>query len=348
MGKHRRLSARQRRMLKSAVAFATAATAAVSASSYASAVPKVASQPGTEKPEAPAAEPEVYAQAAPVQQVAPVQPQAVAFIPGAQQAAVQPVVKKVVVQQNIIKVVKYETSPGLALATAGGSRVLNPVNVANTFERNVAAEDRETINMAKGAAAGGAVAGTVIGAAAGAAVGGAAGVAAGAGASTVICASTTAAVPVAPPLAPVAAGCWAMGPAAGAVVGGLSGAGAGAVAAAPAGALAGAQLGATAVPGGRAALDRTVANTTWDLESQARVANGAEPLAGEKPGDSMPNSQQAKNQGYVPPSMPDAQALSSQAALSMQSQVPNLPPAPVPPGSSITGVPNVALPQVNV
>ena len=342
MGKHRRLSARQRRMLKSAVAFATAATAAVSASSYASAVPKVASQPGTEKPEAPAAEPEVYAQAAPVQQVAPVQP------PGAQQAAVQPVVKKVVVQQNIIKVVKYETSPGLALATAGGSRVLNPVNVANTFERNVAAEDRETINMAKGAAAGGAVAGTVIGAAAGAAVGGAAGVAAGAGASTVICASTTAAVPVAPPLAPVAAGCWAMGPAAGAVVGGLSGAGAGAVAAAPAGALAGAQLGATAVPGGRAALDRTVANTTWDLESQARVANGAEPLAGEKPGDSMPNSQQAKNQGYVPPSMPDAQALSSQAALSMQSQVPNLPPAPVPPGSSIPGVPNVALPQVNV
>ena len=335
MGKHRRLSARQRRMLKSAVAFATAATAAVSASSYASAVPKVASQPGTEKPEAPAAEPEVYAQAAPVQQVAPVQPQAVAFIPGAQQAAVQPVVKKVVVQQNIIKVVKYETSPGLALATAGGSRVLNPVNVANTFERNVAAEDRETINMAKGAAAG-------------AAVGGAAGVAAGAGASTVICASTTAAVPVAPPLAPVAAGCWAMGPAAGAVVGGLSGAGAGAVAAAPAGALAGAQLGATAVPGGRAALDRTVANTTWDLESQARVANGAEPLAGEKPGDSMPNSQQAKNQGYVPPSMPDAQALSSQAALSMQSQVPNLPPAPVPPGSSIPGVPNVALPQVNV
>ena len=155
-------------------------------------------------------------------------------------------------------------------------------------------------------------------------------------------------MPVAPPLAPVAAGCWAMGPAAGAVVGGLSGAGAGAVAAAPAGALAGAQLGATAVPGGRAALDHTVANTTWDLESQARVANGAEPLAGEKPGDSMPNSQQAKNQGYVPPSMPDAQALSSQAALSMQSQVPNLPPAPVPPGSSIPGVPNVALPQVNV
>ena len=75
MGKHRRLSARQRRILKSAVAFATAATAAVSASSYASAVPKVASQPGTEKPEAPAAEPEVYGQAAPVQQVAPALPE---------------------------------------------------------------------------------------------------------------------------------------------------------------------------------------------------------------------------------------------------------------------------------
>lgn len=71
------------------------------------------------------------------------------------------------------------------------------------------------------------------------------------------------------------------------------GATAGALAGAPTGAFLGAQAGASAVPGGRAAFDRTVADTTWDLESQARVAQGAEPLAGQKPGDSMPSGPQA-------------------------------------------------------
>lgn len=37
-------------------------------------------------------------------------------------------------------------------------------------------------------------------------------------------------------------------------------------------------------------MQRTLADTTWDLESQARMAQGADALAGEKPGDSMPGA----------------------------------------------------------
>lgn len=258
------------------------------------AAPKVVSQPGTQQQQAataPVADQTPAYQAPAAQQIAtPVQRvEVVRYVPGVSQA-VQPVVVKNVITKKVV----YETSPGLAMVSPGGSRVLNPVNVAQTFERNIRSEDRGTLESAGGAAAGGAVAGGIAGTAVGAAGGAAAGAAAGAGAGVAICGLTTAGAVAAPPAAPLAAGCWAAGPAiVGPAIVGTVGATAGALAGAPTGAFLGAQAGASAVPGGRAAFDRTVADTTWDLESQARIAQGAEPLAGQKPGDSMPSGPQA-------------------------------------------------------
>lgn len=318
------------------------------------AAPRVVSQPGTQKPQQvePATAP--VAEQAPVQQYQPPAPQQIAtpvqrvevvrYVPGAPQA-VQPVIVKNVITKKVV----YETSPGLAMVSPGGSRVLNPVNVANTFNRNIRKEDRSTLEAAGGAAAGGAVAGTVVGAGLGLAGGGLAGAGAGVGAGAVICTSTVAATVVAPPLAPFAAACWAAGPTVvGPAVGAVSGGTAGAIVGAPAGALVGAQAGAATVPGGRAALDRTIADTTWDLESQARVAQGAEPLAGEKPGESMPSGPQAA--AHSQPAVPN---LADVAPVNSSPVVPTpapvvLPPAPLVPQVNIPAPPLPAVPQVTI
>lgn len=271
-----------------------AATAMTAGGVVSVAAPRVESQPGTQEkkqsaPVAPAQQPMRYApQTQPVQQV-----EVVRWVPGAPQA-VQPVIVKNVVTQEIV----YETSPGLALASAGGSHVLDPVNVANTFNRNIRDEDRDTLYAAGGAAAAGAVGGAALGAVGGAVVGGAGGAALGAVGGAGMCAAAGTAMVLAPVTSPVTGyavlGCSTLGPyALGAAVGGISGGSAGAVVGAAPGALMGAQAGASVVPGGRAALDRTIADTTWDLESQARVSQGAEPLAGEKPGESMPSGPEA-------------------------------------------------------
>lgn len=263
--------------LRSLAIGVVAAVSAVGVGVPALAVPRVVPQPGT-------ARPAVVAPVRVAPQAAPVPAPVVQFVPGAR-AASQPVIVKNVVTQEIVQV----TSPGLALASGAGSSVLNPVNVVNTFERNVRSEDRATMDAARGAAGVGAALGGVVGGALGAGAFSAGGAALGAGAGVGICGAATAAVPVMPLVAPFAAGCWAAGPAVvGPAIGGTVGAGMGFPVGAAPGALAGAQLGASAVPGGRAVMDRVIADTTWDLESQARVQQGAEPLVGAKPGDSMP------------------------------------------------------------
>jgi hypothetical protein len=137
----------------------------------------------------------------------------------------------------------------------------------------------------------------------GAVGGGFAGAGLGYGAGAVICSGITAAVPAAPlVMAGQAAACWLVVDKVGSFTGFVSGGTLGAVLGAPAGTLVGAQLGASSVPGGRAALDRTIADTTWDLESQARVSQGAEPLAGKKPGDSMPSAMEAAK--HTTPGLP--------------------------------------------
>ena len=266
-----------------------------------SAAPRVISQPGTQenKQQQPQQAAPVQRQVSPQQvQAAPVQQvEVVRWIPGAPQA-VQPIVV-----QNVVKeeVVVYETSPGLALASAAGSQVLTPQNVANTFNSNIRDEDRGTLEAAGGAAVAGGVTGAVIGGVGAAAGGAAAGYVGGVGVGAATCAATV----FIPPATALAAACMAVGPTAvGPIVGGVAGGVAGAMAGAPAGALIGAQAGASVVPGGRAALDRTIADTTWDLESQARVSQGAEPLRGEKPGETMPSGPEAAAQPIVVPELP--------------------------------------------
>lgn len=209
----------------------------------------------------------------------------------------------VIVKNVITKKVVYETSPGMVLLSPGGSRVLNPINVAETFRKNIRKEDRGTLEAASGAAAAGAVTGAAAGTVLGAVGGGFAGAGLGFGAGAVICSGITAAVPAAPlVMAGQAAACWLVVDKVGSFTGFVSGGTLGAVLGAPAGTLVGAQLGASSVPGGRAALDRTIADTTWDLESQARVSQGAEPLAGKKPGDSMPSAMEAAK--HTTPGLP--------------------------------------------
>lgn len=275
----------------------TALAMASSNISITNAAPKVVTQPGTQEQHtdpAPAQQaPPQVVQSTPIQRV-----EVVRYVPGAPQA-VQPVIVKNVITKKVV----YETSPGMVLLSPGGSRVLNPINVAETFRKNIRKEDRGTLEAASGAAAAGAVTGAAAGTVLGAVGGGAAGAALGFGAGAVICSGITAAVPAAPlVMAGQAAACWLVVDKVGAYTGAVSGATLGAVLGAPTGTLAGAQLGASSVPGGRAALDRTIADTTWDLESQARVSQGAEPLAGKKPGDSMPSAMEAAK--HTAPGLP--------------------------------------------
>ena len=291
-GKHRRASSLGTTRMTAGVL--TALTMASTCISTANAVPKVVSQPGTqdaqEQPPIQQA-PSQTVQSTPIHRV-----EAVRYIPGAPQA-VQPVVVKNVITKKVV----YETSPGMVMLSPAGSGVLNPVNVAKTFSRNIRQEDRGVMEAAGGAAAGGALGGAMIGAAAGAAGLGAAGAAVGVGTGAMICGAITATIPVNPAAAVPAALCWpAASQVVGPVAGGAVGVTAGAMLGAPAGLLFGAQAGASMVPGGRAAFDRTVADTTWDLESQARVSQGAEPLAGDKPGDSMPSGPQAATKPDTP------------------------------------------------
>ena len=261
----------------------TALAMASSNISITNAAPKVVTQPGTQEQQAdpaPAQQvPPQVVQSTPIQRV-----EVVRYVPGAPQA-VQPVIVKNVITKKVV----YETSPGMVLLSPGGSRVLNPINVAETFRKNIRKEDRGTLEAASGAAAAGAVTGAAAGTVLGAAGGGLAGAALGLGAGAVV-------------MAGQAAACWLVVDKVGPFTGIVSGGTLGAVLGAPAGTLVGAQLGASSVPGGRAALDRTIADTTWDLESQARVSQGAEPLAGKKPGDSMPSAMEAAK--HTTPGLP--------------------------------------------
>lgn len=275
----------------------TALAMASSNISITNAAPKVVTQPGTQEQQAdpaPAQQaPPQVVQSTPIQRV-----EVVRYVPGAPQA-VQPVIVKNVITKKVI----YETSPGMVLLSPGGSRVLNPINVTETFRKNIRKEDRGTLEAASGAAAAGAVTGAAAGTVLGAVGGGFAGAGLGYGAGAVICSGITAAVPAAPlVMAGQAAACWLVVDKVGSFTGFVSGGTLGAVLGAPAGTLVGAQLGASSVPGGRAALDRTIADTTWDLESQARVSQGAEPLAGKKPGDSMPSAMEAAK--HTTPGLP--------------------------------------------
>ena len=299
------------------------------------AAPRVISQPGTQEKKQ--QQSQQAAPSAPVQrQVAPQavqsqpvqQVEVVRWIPGAPQA-VQPIVVQNVVKEEVIV---YETSPGLALASAAGSQVLTPQNVASTFHANIRDEDRGTLEAAGGAVAVGAVTGATVGAVGGAVGGAAAGYVGGVGAGAAACA-----IPALIPTATAVAGaCMTIGPTmVGPLVGMAAGATAGAMVGAPAGALVGAQAGASVVPGGRAALDRTIADTTWDLEDQARVSQGAEPLRGEKPGDSMQSGPEAAASQSVLPVVPVTPAV---PVVPVDSGAPSVLPASVP----------VVVPQVDV
>ncbi|AKK07406.1 hypothetical protein CMUST_15585 (plasmid) [Corynebacterium mustelae] len=315
------------------------------------AAPRVATQPGTDRPRVVAPVNTPVVQRAPQ---APAVPAVVTnVVPGVTRAAAQPVVVRNYVTQEV-----YVTSPGLALASPGGAVVLNPVNVINTFERNVRPEDRSTMDAARGAAGVGAVAGGVGGGAAGALVGAGVGAAAGVGASGAICGAAAgtaaaagavaiAAPPTAPIAGPVAAGaasavaaCAAGGMAVGPIIGGAVGAGAGVPVGVVPGVVAGAQLGASAVPGGRAVMDRAIADTAWDLESQARVAQGAEPLSGAKPGDSMPGAG-ADAVPAVGSSVPALPQLPELPAVSVPVVDVQLPQVPEVPGVVLPGLPPV-------
>ena len=323
--------------------FAVATLVSAAGVGVVNAAPRVISQPGTQEKKQ--QQSQQAAPAAPVQrQVAPQavqsqpvqQVEVVRWIPGAPQA-VQPIVVQNVVKEEVIV---YETSPGLALASAAGSQVLTPQNVASTFHANIRDEDRGTLEAAGGAIAVGAVTGATVGAVGGATAGGTAGAIGGAAGGAALCGAAGAALVVAPVTAPVTGTifgtCTTAGPVGiGMATGGAAGATAGAMVGAPAGALVGAQAGASVVPGGRAALDRTIADTTWDLEDQARVSQGAEPLRGEKPGDSMQSGPEAAASQSVLPVVPVAPAV---PVVPVDSGAPSVLPASVP----------VVVPQVDV
>lgn len=315
--------------------FAVATLVSAAGVGVVDAAPRVISQPGTQEKKQ--QQSQQAAPAAPVQrQVAPQavqsqpvqQVEVVRWIPGAPQA-VQPIVVQNVVKEEVIV---YETSPGLALASPAGSQVLTPQNVVTTFNSNIRDEDRGTLEAAGGAVAVGAVTGATVGAVGGAAAGGTAGYVGGVGVGAAAC-TIPALIPTATAFA---AACMTIGPTmVGPMVGGVAGGVAGAMVGAPAGALVGAQAGASVVPGGRAALDRTIADTTWDLEDQARVSQGAEPLRGEKPGDSMQSGPEAAASQSVLPVVPVTPAV---PVVPVDSGAPSVLPASVP----------VVVPQVDV
>lgn len=210
------------------------------------------------------------------------------------QVITQTVTETVVVDREVV-----QESGGLLLLDPSVSQNVGPVDILNKFDANVAARtggDRAHLDHVIGAAGVGAVSGGLLGAAGGgvvgaagtgmtgALVGGAIGTAAQIPAQ-VSCGVVTIVAPgVGIPCHAIAA---AAGPAAGAAIGGVVGAGIGAgagiVTGAVGGATAGAGLGAQTVPGGTETLQGLAADIVWDLENEARVANGYQPLVGDKP-----------------------------------------------------------------
>ena len=281
------------KILTGVVAAATAVSVAVPAG----AAPVLRTQPGTARP-APAPEYRPAARPAPAPAPQAVPQPIIQYVPGAPQAVSQPIVVKKMVENKIV----YETSPGVALLTPAGAGVLNPQHVLATFEASIRPEDRATMNATRGVAGAGAALGGIAGGAVGAVTLGAAGAGVGAGGGYAVCQVITAAGVAVPAIAPAIFGasqaCGASAAGVGGIAGAAAGAGAGFVPGAVAGALGGARAGANAVPGGAAVMDRAIADTTWELESQARVANGWEALAGDRPGDSMPG---AGGNNAVPP-----------------------------------------------
>ncbi|EYT54254.1 hypothetical protein DQ226_13875 [Dietzia maris] len=206
----------------------------------------------------------------------------------------QTVTETVVVDRQVV-----QESGGLLLLDPSVSQNVRAVDVLNTFDSNVAAragEERRHLDQVLGAAGVGAFAGGSLGAAGGGLVG-----AAGTGVTGALvggAVGTAAQIPaqiscgvvtiVAPGIGiPCHAIAAAAGPAAGAAVGGVVGAGVGAgagiVTGAVGGAAGGAGLGAQTVPGGTETLQGLAADIVWDLENEARVANGYQPLVGNKP-----------------------------------------------------------------
>lgn len=231
-----------------------------------------------------------------IQNVAPqiqqaAQPLVIAAPP---QIITQTVTETVVVDREIV-----QENGGLLLLDPSVSQNVNPVDVLNTFDANVASRtgaDRAHLDQVLGAAGVGAVGGGSLGALGGGAVAavgtGITGAVAGAGIGTaaqipaqVSCGVVTLVVPgVGIPCHAIAA---VAGPATGAAVlgtvGAGVGAGAGSVVGGGAGAVGGAGLGASTVPGGVGTLQGLAADVVWDMENAARTANGYQPLVGDKP-----------------------------------------------------------------
>ncbi|WP_146776300.1 hypothetical protein [Dietzia sp. UCD-THP] len=231
-----------------------------------------------------------------VQQAAPAIQQAAQplIIAAPPRVITQTVTETVVVDRQVV-----QESGGLLLLDPSVSQNVRAVDVLNTFDSNVAAragEERRHLDQVLGAAGVGAFAGGSLGAAGGGLVG-----AAGTGVTGALvggAVGTAAQIPaqiscgvvtiVAPGIGiPCHAIAAAAGPAAGAAVGGVVGAGVGAgagiVTGAVGGAAGGAGLGAQTVPGGTETLQGLAADIVWDLENEARVANGYQPLVGNKP-----------------------------------------------------------------
>lgn len=258
--------------------------------------------PSPQVPDRPSPSPQV-----PTARKAPTVPVAIQNVaPGIQQAAqplfissppqiiTQTVTETVVVDREIV-----QESGGLLLLDPSVSMNVGPVDILNTFDANVATrtgQDRAHLDQVLGAAGAGAVGVGSLGALGGGAVAavgtGITGAVAGAGIGTaaqipaqVSCGVVTVVVPgVGVPCHAIAA---VAGPAAGAAVlgtiGAGVGAGAGSLAAGAAAAVGGAELGASTVPGGVETLQGLAADVVWDLENSARIANGYQPLVGDKP-----------------------------------------------------------------
>ena len=245
------------------------------------------------------------------------------------------IVQEVVVQEVTVE----ETSPGLLILNPEVQRDINPVNVWNKIDSNTKGEDRQTLALAAGAGAAGAVGGGLAGATVGALGTGVTGAAAGA-----VAGGAASGAAVAPLCAvgsilagPVAAGvpclitAGATGAVAGAAIGGAAGLGAGAVAGGAAGAAAGAAAAADSVPNARTAAQRVAGDVIWELEDEARVNNGYEPLVGEKPSENLDYSEPgSENLGYIPEdvSLNPETAVQQVVNQAVEDYQPVVPPAP--------------------
>lgn len=260
--------------------------------------------PSPQVPDRPSPSPQVpTARKAPnvpaaIQNVAPGIQQAAQplFISAPPQIITQTITETVVVDREVEIV---QESGGLLLLDPSVSQNVTPVDVLNTFDANVAARhggDRTHLDQVLGAAGAGAVGLGSLGALGGGAVGAVGtGVTAALGGAAVgtaaqipaqvSCGVVTIVVPgVGIPCHAIAA---AAGPAAGAAVlgtvGAGIGAGAGSVGGGAAASVGGAGIGASTVPGGVETLQGLAADIVWDLENEARLANGYQPLVGDKP-----------------------------------------------------------------